>query len=431
MNNVDRSSSNSTEDNGEQPKIGWASTILISGVILLTGAGLTALVFWTQPGTSRGDRPEPPAMLVHTTVPDTGTFRPRIEAMGTVVASRDMVLRPRVGGEVIKRYRRFSSGGYVEKGDTMIKIDPSDFRNTVEQRRGDLREALSNLEIEQGQQDVAKEEFELLDREIPEENRDLVLRKPQLNSARASVRSARAALDQAHLDLKRTAVKAPFDAHVLSRNVSLGSQVSAGEELGRLVGLEKFWVDATVSLSKLRWLSVPDTPGDRGTRVRITDQSSWDPDEYRVGHVSKLIGELDGEARMARVRIGVTDPMARVITAMDSPPLVIGSYVRSIMKGRPIKNVVRIEREYVREDDTVWLMTDGELEVRDVSVVFRDRRHAYIREGLSGDEHVITSSLSTVVEGTKLRRENGESGDGSDSEPGPRASLDTDGERTL
>jgi RND family efflux transporter MFP subunit len=389
--------------NEENNGLGVVTTLLVCGILVLVGAGLTAVVFWTQPGTTRGDRPEQMAMLVDVTRPDSGTFRPRIEAMGTVRPAQDVNLRPRVGGEITRRYDRFTAGGYVEKGDTIIKIDQSDYLNTLQQRRSAYRQAKSQLEIEQGQQEVAREEFELLDEEVPDGNRALVLRKPQLNSARAEVKSARAALEQARLDLRRTTVQAPFDAHILSRNVSLGSQVSAGENLGRFVGLDKFWIDATISVDKLRYLSIPDTPGGDGARVRVENSGSWATGEHRVGELSQLIGQLDSQARMARVRVAVRDPMVRDVDDMDSPPLVIGSYVRTIMQGSAIENVARIDRDYVREDQTVWLMEDGELAIESVDVVFQDRNHAYIREGLSGGDRVVTSSLTTVVEGTELR----------------------------
>jgi hypothetical protein len=49
-------------------------------------------------------------------------------------------------------------------------------------------------------------------------------------------------------------------------------------------------------------------------------------------------------------------------------------------------------------------MEDGQLEIRSVDVVFRDRNHAFIRNGLSAGDEVVTSSLSTVIEGMDLRR---------------------------
>ncbi len=394
----------SSSAGGNPSGAGWIPTVLICLLILLAGGGIVAFVFYSQPETTRGDGPDDRAVLVETTSVDTGTFRPKIEAMGTVKPVEDVVLRPRVSGEIMERDEHFTPGGYVQQGDTLVQIDPRDHRNTLAQRRSELEQARSELEIEQGQQEVAREEFELLGEEIPEEDRDLVLRRPQLATARAEVRSAEAAVEQAELDLERTSIEAPFDAHVLSRNVSVGSQVSQGDDLGRIVALDRFWVDATVPVSDLRWLSIPESPDEQGARVRIENESAWNPEEFRVGRISELIGELNEETRMARVRVVVTDPMAYDIDDMNSPPLLIGSYVQTVMDGIPISNAARLDREYVREGDTVWVMEDGQLEIRSVDVVFRDRNHAFIRNGLSAGDQVVTSSLSTVTEGMDLRR---------------------------
>lgn len=342
-------------------------------------------------------------MLVDVVTVDTGTYRPRIEAMGTVEPTQDIILRPRVGGEVMDRSRNFTPGGFVEKGDTLVRLDPSDYRNMLEQRKSELRQARSDLRIEMGRQDVAREEYELLEEKLSEENRALVLRKPQLESARAQVESARAAVDQAELELDRTSIGAPFDAQVLRRSVNVGSQVSVGDELARLVGMDTYWVEVTVPLSDLRWLDVPDTPGAKGPPVRIRNESAWGSDEHRRGHLDKVVGELEDQARMARVLVTVEDPLLRKDTDVNSPQMLVGSFVETSIRGKKIKNVVRLNRDFLREDDTVWVMKDGELDIREVQVAFRDADYAYIAEGLSPGERVVTTNLATVVEGTALR----------------------------
>jgi hypothetical protein len=49
-------------------------------------------------------------------------------------------------------------------------------------------------------------------------------------------------------------------------------------------------------------------------------------------------------------------------------------------------------------------MQDKKLSIRDVEVVFKDADYAYIKSGLSGNEKVVTTNLTTVVDGAKLRQ---------------------------
>lgn len=387
----------------QEPSIGWKTSLLVCLVIAAVGAGLLYVIFNTEPTARRAAGSKSTAMLVDVITADTGTYRPLIEAMGTVEPNQEITLRPRVSGQIIARSAQFQPGEFVEKGHTLFRIDPADYNNTLQQRKSDLKQARSELKLEMGRQDVAQEEYQLLEENLTDENRALVLRRPQLESARAGVESARAAVDQARLNVERTSVEAPFDAQIINRNVNVGSQIGAGDNAARLVGVENYWIETTVPLSKLRWLTIPDTPGASGTRVQIRDRSAWSEGVHRVGHVDKLVGELEDNARMARVLITIEDPLVRETTTSDSPPLMIGAYVETKMRGERIRNVVRLKRDYLRDDDTVWVMQDGELDIRDVDVVFTNEEYAFIRRGLSEGERIVTTNLSTVVDGAPLR----------------------------
>ena len=397
-------------------RAGWVKTALICVLILLLGASVTSYIFFTEPTAQRTGATKETAMLVDVIEAEKGTFRPTIVALGTVRPAKDIILQPRVSGEIIERSDKFTPGGFVEKGETLLRVDPADYENALRQRESDLAQAEADLKIEMGRQNVARKEYELIDENLSDENRALVLRSPQYKSAKSRVESARAAVDQAELDLERTAIAAPFDAQVLMRNVNIGSQVSPGDSLARLVGLNTYWVEATVPLSKLLWLNVPDKPGEKGAEVRVRNRSAWPEGLYRTGYLYKIIGELEEETRLARVLVAVEDPLAREKESSDVPGLMIGSFVEARMKAREISDVIRLSRDYVRQDNTVWVMADGRLSIRDVEIIFQDVRYAYISEGLSEGDQVVTTSLTTVTENARLRLKRDETGSAPDSE---------------
>lgn len=402
-------------------------TLLICLVILLVAAGLLALVFSTEPEAKRGGATKETAMLVEVVTAERGTYRPTIVAMGRVEPAREIVPSPRVGGEIIERSRAFDPGGFVDRGDVLVRIDPADYENLLAQRRGELAQALSDLDVEMGRQDIARKDYELLGDElettVAPENESLVLREPQLEAAKARVEAARAAVAQAELDLERTRVRAPFDAHVLERAVDLGSQVAAGEPLGRLVGLETYWVVATVPLSKLRFLKIPDNPGTEGAAVRVSQRTAWPEGTTRAGRVDRLLGELADETRMARVLVTVEDPLGRLGTTSagddPEPPLMLGAFAEARIEGEPIDDVVRLDRDFVRQNDTVWVMDeDDRLSIRDVEIVFRDSQWAYVAKGIEEGEKIVKTNLATVTDGARLRLEGDESSDSETPENG-------------
>lgn len=367
----------------------------------------------TQPQAQREGATRRAAALVDTVTVLRGTYRPELEVLGRIEAASDITLSPRVRGEVLAIADAFVPGGIVPRGELLLRLDPADFETTLRIRESELQQARANLRIEEGRRNVAQQEFELLDREIDPTNRALVLREPQLASRRAQVAAAEAAVRQAELDLDRTRIVAPFDAQVITRTANVGSQVAPGEPLARLVGADEYWVVATVPLRQLNRLSFSRDDGE-GSRARLYSPNRWGEGVFREGRLARLIGTVDEQTRLARVLVTVPDPLG---LETDAPRLILGSFVDVYLQGRPIENVVRLGRDYVRERDTVWVFRDGELDIREAEVVFRDAEHAYIRNGLDDGDEVVTTTLATVSEGVPLKQMDADNAAGDESTP--------------
>ncbi|MFP4598903.1 MAG: efflux RND transporter periplasmic adaptor subunit [Persicimonas sp.] len=398
----------------DKKSAGWMLSLLISAVIVAVAGGLAALTFTTEPTAEKGGATKKTAMLVEVVDVERGDWRPRIVATGTVEPSQDIVLRPQVGGRVTELAPAFTPGGFVEEGELLIQIEAADYRHAVAQRKSELREALSELSVERGRQDAAQAEYDYLDEELAPENEALVLRQPQLDAIQQQVGAARAAVEQAELDLRRTAVRAPFDAHILGRDTNVGSQVSPTESIGRLVGVEEYWVGVELPLSKLRWVQTPDQD-DEGSRVRVRNRQAWPEDSFRSGRLFRLVGALDPDTRTAQLLASIPDPLAREADHQDKPPLMIGEYVEVAIEGKPLEDVVRIDRDYVRDGDTIWVMEDDKLQIRQAEISMRDAEYAYVSSGLEDGEQVVTTHLSTVVDEAPLRLD-GQGDEGSDQE---------------
>ena len=376
--------------------------LIISVSILLFAVVVTTLVFMTEPTAKTEGATKKMAMLVEVIPVEKGDFRPVFIATGTVSPVEDITLSPLVGGQVIRRAPAFTPGGFVKEGTILLQIDPSDYRNELELRKSDLLQARTDLDMEMGRQEVAEKDLALIggDSLSPEEI-SLVLRKPQLNAVRARIAAAKAAVDQASLDLSRTTIKAPFDAHILSQNVTEGSQVSPGDNLGRLVGSGFYWVSLTVPLAQLQWLHFPETGEEKGSEVKIRNTTAWPKGQFRTGYLAKQVGALDEQTRLARVLVKVPEPLAR---QQDKPELMIGSFVEAQLLGEEIKNVIRLKRDFLHNNE-VWTMEDGKLAIKEVEVLLKDSEYVYITDGLKDGARVVTTNLSTVTEGIPLRTE--------------------------
>lgn len=376
-------------------------TIFISLGILLFAAVVTTFVFMTEPTAKTEGATKKMAMLVDVIPVEKGNFEPVFIATGTVSPVEDVTLSPLVSGQVIRRAPAFTPGGFVKEGTVLLQIDPSDYRNELELKKSELLQARTDLDMEMGRQEVAKKDLALIGGDsLSQQEKSLVLRKPQLNAVKATIAAAKAAVEQAQLNLSRTTIRAPFDAHILTQNVTEGSQVAPGDNLGRLVGTDFYWVSLTVPLSQLQWLRFPTSEEEKGSEVKLRNTSAWPKGVFRTGYLAKQVGALDAQTRLARVLVQVPQPLSR---QQEQPELIIGSFVEARIQGEEIQDVIRLQRDYLHNNDEVWTMEDGKLSIKKVEVQLKDSEYAYISSGLEDGAKVVTTNLSTVTEGIPLR----------------------------
>jgi RND family efflux transporter MFP subunit len=378
-------------------------TLAVCAIIALAAMGIIYVIDATEPSAQKSGATRKSAALVEVIYPKRGDYRPNITALGTVEPALEIQLSPQVNGQIISMAERFIPGGFVNEGEVLLEIDPADYRNNLTMRQSELHQAQAELEQELGHQRAAQQEFDLLGQEIEEANRALILREPQIRSAEARVEAAQVELDMAKLDLSRTQLRAPFDAQILSRSVNIGSQVSPGNALARLVGVDEYWIIASVPQTDLQWIQFP-MADEHGALVVITKAGAWGEGASRKGEVKRLIGALDNETRLARLLITIKDPLAR---DTEGPTLLLGTVVEAHITARRLEGIFRLERTYLRRNDTLWIYNEGKLNIRKVNVVFRDLHHVYIKDGFKEGEAVVTTNLATISEGIHLRVEDG------------------------
>ena len=376
--------------------------LLIPIVVLICGALLAGVLFQTGPKAKRKPLVRL-ARLVQIQEIKFSTEHTLIQAMGNVQAARKIDLHPRVSGEVIQVNDQLVPGGRFQKGQTVLQIDPTEYTLVVQQRASETAQAKSQLRLELGQQSIAQREYELLGEKIRDEDRDLVLRKPQLETVKAMLANHQAALDKALLDLERTTVKSPFNAIIQSREVDIGALVSNSTNIATLVGTDEYWIEVPVPVDTLQWIRIPNSGLKKGSLVRIYNNAAWGKGEYKTGSVDRLASDLEDQGRMARLFISVPDPLG-LKNNRSGIPLLLNSYVRVEIEGGKIEKVAAIDRNFLRDGDKVWIMDkENKLEIRSVEISFRSREQVLVTEGLREGERLITTHLSAPVQGMPLR----------------------------
>ena len=370
---------------------------ILAPLLLVAAGGAAWAYFQATAPTIKKHKPRPQSVVVDVKEVHPGRAQTVINAMGTVIPSREVTLKSKVSGEVIALSDQFLPGGRIPRGEKLVTLDPADYEIAVKKAQSALDKALADLAIEKGSQTIAREELRLMSKVSSGKIKktDLALRKPQLQQAQASVDSARADLEQTKLDLERTIIAAPFNALITQRSVNLGSQVSSQESLATIVSTDEFWVEALVPLNQLSSL---DLQREGGCPAVIRSQSS---DQSWSGQVLRITGQLSDTSRMAPVIIAVPDPIGS--RPLDpSRQLMLDDYVEVEISGRTIPDLIELPRSALQDDNTVWIYADGVLEIRPVTLAWKNTDRVFVKSGLTPGDRVVVTELSRPVPGMAL-----------------------------
>ena len=369
-------------------QIGLAIAVIVLGVV-----GSELLVA-TAPTASRKP-PEKTARLVTTETVQAGDYTVSLLGYGVVEAEQQVTLQARVSGTVQNIGPKFVPGASFKKGDVLVQLDNTDYRIELQTAQAALAQAQSTLTSEQGNQVVAQSDFDLLGLNVDERERALILRKPQLEAAKATVQSAQAGVERAKVNLERTVLRAPFDGVVVSREASVGAQVSATTALGVLASSEAYWISVAVPQADLKWIKFPEGK-QPGSTVCVSDASS-NEQGCHPGRVLNLQTSVQDNGRQAQVLVEVPRSNDKKLQ-----PLLLAQYVKVRFDGIELKNVFKLAPSSVH-DNKVWVNDGGELDIRPVNIAFRSAEYVLIDRGLNDGESIVTSNLGSPVNRMAIR----------------------------
>jgi RND family efflux transporter MFP subunit len=328
-------------------------------------------------------------------------YRVVIRSEGTVAPRTESTLIPQVSGQIVAISPTFREGGFFERGDVLVTLDPRDYELAIASAEAQVAQAESALEQELAQAKVVEDDWRMLGREAPE----LGLRKPQIAAARATVLSARAQLERARFDLERTRIRAPYDGQVLEKNVDVGQFVSTGTLLARVYATDYVEIRLPLSSRQLEFVDLPERfrgeTAQRGTAgPEVVVKATIGRQEWRwSGRIVRAEGAIDTRTRQLFVVAQVDDPYEP--GADGQPPLRIGQFVEVEIVGRTLENAFVLPRSALRDGSEVLLVDDeSRLQRRPVTVAWTDGEHAVVTAGLEAGEVVNITPLAVAAGGT-------------------------------
>jgi RND family efflux transporter MFP subunit len=383
------------------------TTMKVALPIIVIAVGVGAAFFFTSL------RPEPEAKAPDVIRPLVEIVRAmpedivlEVHAQGTVVPRSETMLVTEVSGRIEEVSPALVAGGFFEAGEVLLRLDPVDYRAAVEEARGRVAQAELRLAQEQADAEVAREDWERLGLGEPD---DLVLRKPQLADANASLAAAKAGLDKAGRDVERCTVRAPYPGRVRAENVDVGQFATRGQELAKIYAIDYAEVRLPLADAELAFVDLPlayrheetsDTPA--GQPVMLSTRFAGRTHTWQ-GHIVRTEGEIDPQTRMVVAVARVEDPYARGETG-DRPPLAVGMFVDAVIQGRVARDAFVLPRSVRRGVDRVWLLDEGDrVRFRTVQVLKLERDRVVLSSGVALDDRIIITPIENATDGMLVR----------------------------
>lgn len=376
-----------------KPQIVKLLPVIVLGVL----GAIAWVILSNPPETSARGQNFGPQMIVETQTIAPVDFQVSVPSYGIVRPRTQSLLVAQVGGQIVDKSPNFDEGGYFAEGEVMLTIDPRDYEANVMIAEASLADAEQTLVEEQARAEQAQVDWNRLGNEG--EASDLVLRKPQLAAAQARVASAEANLIKARLDLERTQIRAPFDGRVLRQIVDLGQVVGTNTQLAEFYSVGVAEVRLPIASKDLNFVDLPEA-GNEGAAApstatlysELAGNDTWD------ARLVRTEAAIDDTARQLHVLVHVYDPFTA--DEQHRVPLKIGQYVTASIEGRLLEGVIVIPSSAIYQGSYVYVVEDGTLQRRELTITWSDVDRAIVTAGLASGDELVTTVLGQVTSGT-------------------------------
>ena len=333
-----------------------------------------------------------------------------LDEIGTCVSVESVKVQAQVSGQIIAR--EFQDGADVKKGDLLFTIDPRPYQAALDQAKGQLAQAQSQLVLDQI---TLKRQQELRARGV-NAPQDLDVAQGTFNNDKAKVQAAQAAVDAAQVNLDYCTIGSPIDGRAGLRTVDVGNVISGGNAGGVvLLSIDRFdqiYTDFTVAEPDValvrHYLGNPN--------MKVQTDSPNDDQPPRLGDLY-FIDNV--------VQPGSGTVKARGITPNPDRSLWPGEFVRVRFILDQIKDAKLVPAQAVqisqRGPFIFVLKQDNTVDQRPVRPGQRqDGDMMVIEDGVKPGETVVVTGQLALAPGTKVAPQIMESGQSS-ANPTPKA----------
>jgi multidrug efflux pump subunit AcrA (membrane-fusion protein) len=311
-----------------------------------------------------------------------------VPANGNLMAKRRVELYAEVQGVFQKTNRLFKAGQRYRKGETIIKIDASEYYASVQSAKSNLYNLITSImpDLRLDYPEVFPKwqaylsEFDL-NRTTPPLPEMTTEKEKFFISGRGILTNYYNVKNQEQR-LRKYSISAPFNGILTEALVTEGSLVRSGQKLGEFINTDTYELE--VSISK--------TYSDLLKLNEHVDLVNLDRTKTYKGVVSRINGNIDLATQTIKAFIEVSDP-----------DLKEGMYLEANLNAKQETDAIEIDRSLLLENDQIFVVRDSLLDLIDVRPVYFSDKKVVLKdvpEGIS----ILTKPVVGAFDGMLVKK---------------------------
>jgi len=331
----------------------------ILGVLLIIGA-----VFFAKRIIDNKKSFKPRAQKVVKTVfaevVENGTVPIIVPANGNLVAKNRVELYAEVQGVFKRGNKLFKTGETFRAGETIIRIDASEYAASVQSAKSNLYNQLTSImpDLRLDYPDIFPKwqaylngfDMDKVTPAMPE----MITEKEKFFISGRGILTSFYNVKNLEQRLSKYRISAPFSGVLTETLVTEGTLVRSGQKLGEFINTDVYELEVAVSKTFSDLLKV-------GEKVELT---TLDSSKKYSGKVSRINGRVDQASQTIKAFIEVKNSDLRE-----------GMYLEANLDAKEETDAIEVDRSLLLEGDKIFVVRDTVLDLIDVQpVYFTDKR---------------------------------------------------------
>lgn len=316
------------------------------------------------------------------------------EWVGTLDGFINAQIRAKVQGYLLEK--KYPEGALVKAGDVLFQLDPRQYQAALEKAKANVSQAQAMLV--RSQQNVERYRPLVANGAVSKKELDDAVQATAAN--RANVDAARAALENAKLELDWTTIRSPIDGIAGIAQAQVGDLIAPSTLMTTVSQVDPIKVYFPISEQEyLRFAARNPQAGDggdpekRALQLILADGTVYD----QTGRVTAINREVEVQTGSLQIQAAFPNPAYRLRP---------GGYakVRALIDDR--KNALVVPQRAVQEvqgkHQVVVVGKDDVAEVRPVTMGPKSGDFWVVDKGLESGDRVVVEGLQKARNGTKV-----------------------------